>query len=643
MTTAPMWDGDGVQLVVGPDDEAAFAAASDALLDRVAECHDADVVANAGLALDWKWRYGDGHLARWRRSDLAELLVEWCPRKLTAPPEDRPGVPLGVAVLLEVLDADGLLDPAGAPLASLLAAIEDLTPAYLAAMADPAAYGLAKSLFSAAAAEGVDLSDPASLERFMAEFNDRPEDERRRLIPVGAHPAGLGRPSLPPVVLPDDAAVDASAVAAPILPLFERLAGFVGAGRKLTATGNLTLADARALVELLETGDIPDQVIGDTTYKLRSAAELPRLRLIFAWAKKAGVLRVAHGKVIATKAGLGLERNRRAGFDRALSALLELGPLAAQRDDDGWFAWPAVTAFLDECVAALLVGPYVAQRPVPVADLAATATAAVLRVFEFRLDDVHVERRIGWDVEAMVDALELAGVARRADTTTSEHRRREGGSVELTPAGVVTAHRLAGDAGYEVPTAGRFADRSAAELLTLTDHLDLPELWGELEAWRRARSPAAVVGEMAAAVTELADPALRQLALAVLDDVGVEHSEAAVRGLLTHPHLRGAARCWLVDHGLDERATLLDPDDLPAFVDVLAHHLVADGPRQAAEDLALAGGHGDQITLLGRLAKVSSPATEVVLGALGRHHPVKLVAKAARKELLRHRSWLANQ
>ena len=44
---------------------------------------------------------------------------------------------------------------------------------------------------------------------------------------------------------------------------------WVGAGHKLTQTGQLTMADARHLVALLETGDEIDPVIGKRVFRTR--------------------------------------------------------------------------------------------------------------------------------------------------------------------------------------------------------------------------------------------------------------------------------------------------------------------------------------------------------------------------------------
>ncbi|MCX4771089.1 MULTISPECIES: hypothetical protein [unclassified Streptomyces] len=82
------------------------------------------------------------------------------------------------------------------------------------------------------------------------------------------------------------------------------LVGWVGAGRKLTQTGRVTLADARALVEVLDTGDRMDPVIGDRTFKAKSSEELYHLTLLVEWAKAARLLRTAGGRLLRTAWGI---------------------------------------------------------------------------------------------------------------------------------------------------------------------------------------------------------------------------------------------------------------------------------------------------------------------------------------------------
>ena len=298
-----------MKLQVEEGDDQAFTAAREWLLERFHHWlppEDAHLVADAGIALDWKWGYGDGELACWRGYDLTEYLLEWCPRKLSVPQDESERVLDGLASFIEFLAAEGLLDPQSLPADVLETGIEELALPFFQAMGDPANFGMAKSLF-AGAGPGLDLDDPASLQRHMDQFNALPEEERRRRLPDRA--LGLGGPGprplsgqrIPPVALPDDAEYAASAARAPILSTFARLVDFVGDGRKLTQQGHLTLADARTLVERLGTGDVMDPDVGDRVFKTVSSAELPGLRQIFAWARKAGIVRVARGRVMATK------------------------------------------------------------------------------------------------------------------------------------------------------------------------------------------------------------------------------------------------------------------------------------------------------------------------------------------------------
>ncbi len=635
-----------MRLQVENGDDKAFSAAREWLLERFHHWllpEDAKLVVDAGLALDWKYGYGDGELACWRGYDVTEYLLEWCPRKVSVPQSKCESILEGLASFIGFLAAEGLLDPKSLPADVLATGIEELALPFVQAMGDPANFGMTKTLFGGAGPE-LDLDDPASLQRHMDEFNALPEEERRRRLPDRA--LGLGGPGplplsgqrIPPVALPDDAEYAASAAQAPILRSFARLAEFVGDGRKLTQRGQLTLADARVLVELLETGDVMDPVFGDRTFKTVSSADLPGLRQILAWARKAGVVRVAKGRVMATKKAAQLARDPVAAFENAVKALVAIGPLASQRDENGWLAWPEVVDLLDEAVPLLLIGAYVLQEPVPLTSLVDMATDGVLDALEFRfLPDDQVERRIGHDVADIARALDAAGVLTIHPADVDVELR-----VELTPAGQRAVRQMVTDLGIDAPVAGRLAAGTAAELLAEADRLELTELAAELDAWRRRRTPAEAVAGLSEAARTLDDFRLQNVALAVLAQVGVEAAEPFVRDLTGDPAAAGLARCWLVDQGCDDPSTLFDRDDLGSFVQVLAHRMVL-GADDLAAALALAGDHQAQLALLDRLWKVPSPLAAGVFDAIGATHPVKATAKAARKAALRHRSWLANR
>jgi hypothetical protein len=102
---------------------------------------------------------------------------------------------------------------------------------------------------------------------------------------------------------------------------------WVGAGRKLTQTGQLTMADARHLVALLETGDEIDPVIGKRMFRTRSSADLPGLAIVLAWAKAAGLLRVARGQLVPVKKNQRLLDQPAALWTAMFAAIDQLGPV----------------------------------------------------------------------------------------------------------------------------------------------------------------------------------------------------------------------------------------------------------------------------------------------------------------------------
>lgn len=199
---------------------------------------------------------------------------------------------------------------------------------------------------------------------------------------------------------------------------------------------------------------VVDERIGDKVYPTRSSVDLPVLRLLFTWAKRAGIVRVLHGKVLATKRGLALAAGPAGIFDRALDSLLDLGPVTAQRHPTrAWPSWPDIDRSLDGMTVALLIQPFVQRRLVPLSELTDVAVRTILKGFVF------------------------------------ESGLRLGGDIGLTPAGLAAVQRVLSEAGIDVPVAGRWADASAEELLTGSDRDDWISFSAEIDAWRQRRTP----------------------------------------------------------------------------------------------------------------------------------------------------------
>jgi hypothetical protein len=76
---------------------------------------------------------------------------------------------------------------------------------------------------------------------------------------------------------------------------------WVGAGRKLTQTGRITLADARELVAALGTDDVIDPTIGDRVHRTKSSEELLHLTLVVEWAKAARLVRKTGHRLVPVK------------------------------------------------------------------------------------------------------------------------------------------------------------------------------------------------------------------------------------------------------------------------------------------------------------------------------------------------------
>ena len=95
--------------------------------------------------------------------------------------------------------------------------------------------------------------------------------------------------------------LEAAALASKTLRQVRALTEWVGAGRKLTQRGNLTLADARNLVTLLETADEMDPEIGDRRWRTQSSEDLRELNAVLIWAKRVGLVRIHSGRLVAVK------------------------------------------------------------------------------------------------------------------------------------------------------------------------------------------------------------------------------------------------------------------------------------------------------------------------------------------------------
>ncbi len=219
-----------------------------------------------------------------------------------------------------------------------------------------------------------------------------------------------------------------------ILRRFEKLTSFYGAGRKLTVTGQPTVADAKALVRLLDLEDEIDPQIGQRMLQTRSASELPDLNLTVNWAVRSGALRKVHGRYAATKTWTKASPAKR--FTRSADALIDTGPMALRHGPD---YCGDDHALVDDDMPALLIR--LAEGPLDIVEATEEFCAYLENryVFSEWLAEPDARRRtFGRYLDSAARMLALAGLA--TFDAPPPARRHESdrplrGTLELSAAG----------------------------------------------------------------------------------------------------------------------------------------------------------------------------------------------------------------
>lgn len=577
-----------------------------------------------GLLLDWKRSYGDARFDSWRRSDLEEFLLDWCPAKLSATAEQVRSLPRSVALAAGFLADQGLLRAGSEPLEALERHAIGLQDAFMTAMDDPANFGMAKSLFA-----GVDLDLDALIGGTSAE--DYVDD-----IVIG------------PVVLPDDRALRRAALASPVVTTFVQLGDFFAApGRLLTKSGNLKLVDARTLVELLGTGDTFREPDGGEAWQTstRSASQLPVLDHWKRWASEAGVLRPRQGRLVAVEAWRKRARkNPLHELLEALHLLTDAGPLQSYRS---WFATPMLSA-LDSLVGPLLGRLLEAPQGHPYDELVEQWTSLLL---EMGISE-YFPGQLQHDFSQLVDVLDRVGVvvhheAATSTTVTGGHRR-VGGSLTLTPVGVRFAVDLLTEQGMTVQVVPAPEAQTIAGLVALVTQVELDAWWRSTTSWLDVQpDDTAALVALLSGLERADDPALVLAGLDSAPDEAIERLIPALRRLLgaadpAAPDLPLLAAAWL------DRHQQLDGPEVDADAVIVGSliglgRLAASSPQLMIEALVTSDEAHDTFAFIQLVGQLLPPYAVELLEAMGHHHPDKTVAKAARKQLFRTRSRLEQQ
>lgn len=531
----------------------------------------------------------DPRLDRWHCDELVEIVLDLLPRRLAAEGLLVPSAAEALGEFLTWLSNSGLLRPDSDPASALSAEIERLVGLFPAVAVACWRYGFSEA----------DAS-----------------------------------PGLPPMTVVHGEALETLAASAPALVQLRELVRFVGEGRRLTAAGNLRVADGGELVRLLGTDD-PFAAWQPQGYRTGSTAQLPEVDLLFRWALRAGFLQVEGTRVVPGPAAGELVEQPLEGWRRATMTLFEIGVLSS------WYwgyrrPWrPPWTEPLDDIIIHWLYARYCDGVAMPVAVLSRELGAYLARtdpemLTTFKLIALAEDLQAIWDGLATLDLI-------RWDTAPLGPDGPVGPAVRLSPLGQWLIRPLLIVEHNKIPLACELVGTDAETLLALCRGWDWPLAEAAIAAWAAHRGLAAAAGELGDFARHTTDVFSRSVAFRALGGLGRD-AEPVVRALREVPHCQIDATDWLVKRGLSEPVVYAPEDVREMLAEKMAMVLEVAGAERMVRTLTAADSPQlQQSALIESLWEAREPHIPAVLEAVAALAPEPL-AKAARKALLRRRT-----
>ncbi len=430
---------------------------------------------------------------------------------------------------------------------------------------------------------------------------------------------------LPPMRLPSEAELAGMARDAPLIGQLRALAAWLGTSRAVTENAELAGGDATEAAAALGLG----------------VRDVPRLDYLWRLALDAGFIELDEDETHAVP-GEVAQAWQDGDDDEVLDIwemlfALVMGTLEVIASLD-----PRRSSELDFFGqgAALAVMLFLARPDgLPVAEVSEVIRGAAV-------DELAPERAAktwqSW-VRAHGDPARLLLDQMVAVGGTRISESEDGDLARLTPLGLAAIRTQLVDSEVEVPLLPQAEAMTAADLIAMAEGAAEEEFQAETTAWLAHRTPESAARELLCVAAE-SDPASRVLAVAVVTELGAP-AEPAWRDVLGQMELRGYAKAILATLGSGDPATVM-PSGLELADDdlawVLTDALVADGwddvddeveyePAALAKRLGEAIPAGREPAVFEMIARVPHPAAASVLTVIGRHHPDKKIAKAARK------------
>ena len=604
------------------------------------------------------------------QGDLEELLLRVYPRKVTVlDREDIEDTIPAVRDFLAYLSESGEMAEGAAR--TLESELDRMAPRFADAVMDSSNWGMARSLVQAMAAAGVDLDDQAAVDGWIAAYNTRVNPAGGVFGPGEEYEdddedidlkEAFGLPDqLPPIRLPSEAELAGMARGAPLIGQLQALAAWLGTGHVVTENAELAggaAAEAAAALGIGVPSATDDHALPGLTDlpAVGRMRDVPRLDYLWRLALDAGFIELDEDETHAIP-GEVAQAWQDGDDDEVLDIwemlfALVVGTLEIVASLD-----PRRSSELDFFGqgAALAVMLFLARPDgLPVAEISEVIrSAAVEELAPARAAKTWQSwvRAHGDPARLLLDQIVAVGAVRISDSEDGELAR-------LTSLGLAAMRTQFADFDVEVPLLPPAEEMTAADLIAMADGAAEEEFQAETAAWLAHRTTEAAARELLSVAAE-SDPASRVLAVAVVTGLGPS-AEPAWRDALGQLELRAYAKATLATMavGDDGDPTAAMPSELELADDdlawVLTDTLVADGwddlddddeyePAELAERLGEAIPAGREPAAFEMMARVPHPDAATVLTVIGRYHPDKKIAKAARKSAYKAASRPASQ
>jgi hypothetical protein len=563
--------------------------------------------------------------ARLSPGDLENLLLNIYPRKVTVfDPEDTQDTIPALRDLLAFLADTGRL--AGAAARRLGGELDQVAPRFAGAVMDPSRWGQARSITQAMVTDGVDITDSAAVQDWIAQYNAS-AGESGQDPDSGEEDYSLkeafGLPDrLPALRLPAPEELAALARKSALLAEVIRLVEWVGPGRTADEDGQLTAADTIAAAAQLGIGAADPSAV-------TTMFDVPELVHLWDLALAAGFLDEDDDTVV--KAGESARRWH-GGTD---GEVLEV--------------WSEALMFL--MAESLEVDAEIDEERGDDLDFYDAGTDLVVLLFLARGEGLPVAGADELICEGATDGLPADEAAAAWAAWTQAHgapggvllgRLAELGAVSLddeedgpvarlTPLGSWAAREQLTASDIDVPLLPPPAEMTAADLVAAAEGASEDEFEAEAGAWLALRDPDAAAGELLD-LGAVAGPVERMTAAAVVRRLGAA-AEPRWRAALDVPALSPYAKMALAETG-DGSSPEFEPqpgDMAWLLVDMLAANAEEFEPAELAEQLAEALPAGAEEEIYDAMSRLPHPDAAAVLTLIGQQHPDKKMAKAARR------------